>query len=141
MMGRARADLGFTANLDDFDPADWAVGTPAPQRPEDGTARVSAEASGFRSREVREARTPQPSPDAGAGGKGRPRRRRTGRNAQFNLKARPETIEQFCAVADAQGWGLGETLEQAVVLLERAFGATSPVKTETDQENGNRSRD
>ena len=94
-----------------------------------------------RDREVREARTPQPSPDAGAGGKGRPRRRRTGRNAQFNLKARPETIEQFCAVADAQGWGLGETLEQAVVLLERAFGATSPVKTETDQENGNRSRD
>jgi hypothetical protein len=50
------------------------------------------------------------------------RRRRTGRNAQFNLKARPETIAAFCAVADARGWGLGETLEQAVALLQREHG-------------------
>jgi len=50
------------------------------------------------------------------------RRRRTGRNTQFNLKARPDTIAQFCAVADARGWGLGETLEYAVALLEQAYG-------------------
>ncbi|WP_222435300.1 hypothetical protein, partial [Puniceibacterium confluentis] len=60
-------------------------------------------------------------PAAGAGG-APPRRRRTGRNAQFNLKARPDTIESFCAVADANGWGLGETLEHAVRLLQRDFG-------------------
>ena len=50
------------------------------------------------------------------------RRRRTGRNVQFNLKARPETIDAYCEVADAMGWGLGETLEYAVVLLQREFG-------------------
>lgn len=49
------------------------------------------------------------------------RRRRTGRNAQFNLKAKPETIEAYCAIADAQGWGLGETLEKAVELLEQEY--------------------
>jgi hypothetical protein len=53
------------------------------------------------------------------------RRRRTGRNAQFNLKARPETIEAFCAVADLNGWGLGETLEKAVALLQREYLADS----------------
>ena len=61
-------------------------------------------------------------PVAGAPVAGSPvRRRRTGRNAQFNLKARPETIAAFCAVADQQGWGLGETLEYAVTLLEREY--------------------
>jgi len=35
------------------------------------------------------------------------RGRRTGRNAQFNLKARPETIVAFCAVADRNGWESG----------------------------------
>jgi len=44
-----------------------------------------------------------------------------GRNAQFNLKARPDTIQRFCDVADAQDWGLGETLEHAVALLEREY--------------------
>lgn len=122
MMSRQRADLGFEADLDSFDPADWEVGTPAPRRPETGTALKSAEATGFRSREVKIADS-APMALKGAG-EARPRRRRTGRNAQFNLKARPDTIERFCAVADAKGWGLGETLEQAVELLEREFGRT-----------------
>ena len=52
----------------------------------------------------------------------RRRRRRTGRNAQFNLKAKPETIDAYCAIADAHGWGLGETLEYAVALLEERYG-------------------
>jgi hypothetical protein len=34
----------------------------------------------------------------------------------LNLKARPDTIAAFCAVAR-----LGETLEKAVALLEREF--------------------
>ena len=71
-------------------------------------AAEAAAAAGFKSREA-------PSP------KGEQRRRRTGRNVQFNIKARAETIEAFCAIADAQGWGLGETLEQAVALLEKAY--------------------
>ncbi|PZU80012.1 MAG: stability/partitioning determinant [Shinella sp.] len=51
-----------------------------------------------------------------------PRRRRTGRSAQLNLKVRPETIVQFYALADAQGWVLGEAFEKAVLLLEREYG-------------------
>lgn len=125
MMGRERADLGFGGDAG-FDPAEWDVGTPAPARPASGTARKAAEATGFRSREV-------PPPAAAGAGQGtapaaKPRRRRTGRNAQFNLKARPDTIAQFCAVADARGWGLGETLEYAVTLLEREYGSGDPTK-------------
>jgi hypothetical protein len=48
-----------------------------------------------------------------------PRRHRTGRNTQFNIKARAETIERFYALADRKGWVLGETFERAVAALER----------------------
>lgn len=116
---KERADLGFADALDDFDPAEWAS-TPAPRppsRPETAGARKAAAAAGFRSREPR----PEPEPDRA--GEATVRRRRTGRNTQFNLKARAETIEAFCAVADRQGWGLGETLEYAVALLEREYQA------------------
>ena len=64
-------------------------------------------ASGFHSREPQ---TPQP-PKA-------QRRRRTGRNVQFNIKTTPEAIAAFCQIADANGWGLGETLERATELLQ-----------------------
>ena len=122
MMTRDRANLGFNMDVDAFDPSEWAVGSPAPSRPKNDAARKAAEATGFRSREAQTVPdTPTQAPASGAGG-AKPRRRRTGRNAQFNLKARPETIAHFCEVADAQGWGLGETLEHAVVLLEREYG-------------------
>lgn len=126
-----RADLGFGEELDGFDPAEW---TPKPKpRPraapeERAASRELAEATGFRSREPAK---PEPAPrsragEAAAKAAAQParqqRRRRTGRNAQFNIKARPETIAAFCAVADAKGWGLGETLEQAVALLEARHG-------------------
>lgn len=116
---RERADLGFADTLEDFDPAEWSP-RPAPvaaTRPETAATREAAAAAGFRSREP----VPVPVPAAGRAGEAPVRRRRTGRNAQFNLKARPETIAAFCAVADQQGWGLGETLEQAVALLEREY--------------------
>jgi hypothetical protein len=116
-MGKERADLGFADELDDFNPADWAPqAKAASDLPARAETRKVAEASGFKSREAQEVQ--------GRAGQGEPlRRRRTGRNAQFNLKARPETIEAFCAVADRQGWGLGETLEHAVALLEREYSA------------------
>lgn len=120
-MSRERADLGF--GLDDgFDPRDWQVGTPAPARPEQASAAQVAEATGFRSREAGRVAAPPPAPAKPV------RRRRTGRNAQFNLKARPDTIAHFCAVADAQGWGLGETLEYAVTLLQREYGTGTQPK-------------
>ena len=117
---KERADLGFADALEDFDPAEWArepAALPGP-RPEKAGTRKAAAAAGFRSREPK----PEPEPERAGGAPAAPvRRRRTGRNAQFNLKARPETIAAFCAVADLQGWGLGETLEHAVALLEREY--------------------
>jgi len=119
-MSRQRADLGFSAELENFDPQAW---TPPPSqtandRPPPQQIEQAAQAAGFRSREPGAKAEPDPAQTV--------RRRRTGRNAQFNLKARPETIEAFCRIADAQGWGLGETLEQAVQLLEREYLKTGP---------------
>jgi hypothetical protein len=48
-----------------------------------------------------------------------PRRHRTGRNRQFNIKARADTIERFYAITDLHGWVLGETFERAIEALER----------------------
>ena len=111
-MGKERASLGFGDELESFNPQDWSPRETktSNDRPKPEEARQVAQAAGFQSREpvkVKPASTQ--------------RRRRTGRNAQFNIKAKPETIEAFCAVADGQGWGLGETLEYAVVLLEKEY--------------------
>lgn len=116
-MGTERADLGFSEALDEFNPEEWtpAKSRTANDRPAKAETTKAAAAAGFKSRE------PQALVEAGEGQGDTPRRRRTGRNAQFNLKARPETIEAFCAVADRQGWGLGETLEKAVALLEQEY--------------------
>lgn len=120
-MAGDRADLGFGDEFDAFDPAEWMPrgSKAANNRPEKAGTRKAAAAAGFRSREA--------PPEPEGQGAPPPRRRRTGRNAQFNLKARPETIEAFCRVADGKGWGLGETLEHAVALLEEAYGS-SPEK-------------
>lgn len=130
-MTKQRASLGFDAPAEPqasqspvFDPAEWQIGAPARPRPDAEGARKAAEATGFQSRQA----PPHPRQTSGQGAgsaveEAKPvRRRRTGRNAQFNLKARPDTIKQFCDVADARGWGLGETLEHAVALLQREYG-------------------
>lgn len=139
-MSKERSNLGFSDALDDFDLSEFK---PKPvrsanDRPSKAVTAKAAEASGFKSREAKaapevpaapEIRTPD-APTAGQGARTAPapteglqqRRRRTGRNAQFNLKARPETIEAYCALADRMGWGLGETLERAVALLEKEYG-------------------
>jgi len=124
MEDRPRASLGFDDALDGFDPTDFAPASVARPKPAPDVARVVAEKTGFKSREAGQGgqqapSAPLPTPTVPTSPV---RRRRTGRNAQFNLKAKPETIAAFCAVADRQGWGLGETLEYAVALLERDYG-------------------
>lgn len=118
-MTQKRASLGFDDALDDFNPKDWESSKPKKTvlRPKPEATEQAAKASGFKSREVK----PEPV-DTGQGNN--VRRRRTGRNAQFNLKAKPETIEAYCAIADKMGWGLGETLEKAVELLEKYYEKT-----------------
>lgn len=110
-MTRKRADLGFEAELNDFDPSVWHPQSESESR----RAAASpinpeiAKAAGFSSREPLHSNTAT-----------RLRRRRTGRNAQINIKTTPETIERFTEIADANGWGLGETFEKAVTLLSDA---------------------
>lgn len=116
-MTKERPDLGFGEELDDFDPSTWGSADKKKhdfRLPQAATQQI-AEAVGFKSREPKATSAVVSKVD---------RRRRTGRNAQFNLKAKPETIEAFCRIADRKGWGLGETLEEAVLLLERALSDT-----------------
>lgn len=49
----------------------------------------------------------------------KPRTHRTGRNVQFNAKAKAETIAKFYRLADENKVTLGELFEMAVDALER----------------------
>lgn len=112
MGGKERASLGFGDELDDIDPSAWAKPKPRDDKPTPEVTRQAAEATGFRSREPAKTELAPLTPR-------QQRRRRTGRTAQLNLKLKPETIEAFTRVADANGWGLGEAFERAVDLLEQ----------------------
>lgn len=122
MNSSERADLGFSEVLAELDIDEWQPKKPNRRfdQSQIEDSNLVAEASGFKSREPK-ARKSSSLMGAGQGGVTPPRRRRTGRNAQFNLKAKPETIEAYCFIADQQGWGLGETLERAVELLQREY--------------------
>lgn len=103
-------------------------------RPEQ--VREVAEGAGFRSRDPRPQARPEASPatlvssaagdpgttggtvPAAAGGR-ELRRYRTGRNQQLNLKVRAEDAAAFYAIADGQGWVLGETFARAIAALQR----------------------
>lgn len=97
------------------DPVDLSGFQPKPVvRPDKQKVEEAAAKAQFRSREAKApvaVALPIPTPAKAT------RRRRTGRSAQLNLKCRPETIEQFYAIADANGWVLGEAFEKAVALL------------------------
>ena len=83
--------------------------TPEPPRPAPEQVRALSEAANFRSRE------PQP---AGQGRR-KPRTYRTGRTAAFSAKTTPETVDALYAIAERQGWKVGETLERALAALQR----------------------
>ena len=96
MTGRAKIGFGDAlGDLGGFAPPAAPRKTPAP------SAAAAAEA-GFVSRE------PQPSPAK------QQRRHRTGRSAQINIKAKPETIAVFTAWADRHGMSIAEAFEAAV---------------------------
>ncbi len=107
-MTKQRADLGFGNILDDL--ASFEPKVKPKQHPEFASSKQkqAAEAAGFKSREPEKPKE-----------KKQLRRRRTGRNAQINIKTTPETIELFTSIADKNGWGLGETFEKAIALLEK----------------------
>lgn len=113
-MTQERADLGFADELDDFDPNEWMpLVSAANDKPPKVETTQAAVAAGFRSREPK-----LPAADRAGERSQVVRRRRTGRSVQLNLKVRQETVDAFYAIADHHGWGLGETLEHAVTLLQ-----------------------
>lgn len=118
-MGKTRASI-FGEEADPLDLSGFAPKAPQDiQAPPVDTIRAVSEAASFPSREARPAPTPAP------GARREPRRHRTGRNVQFNIRARQETIDAFLALADRQGWVLGEVLEHAVAALERELAAST----------------
>lgn len=112
-MTQERAGLGFGDALDNLNESEWKP-TPTKKKltlPEREASTKVAKEAGFKSREAEKPKKVRAQ-----------RRRRTGRSAQLNVKVKPETIEEFYAIADGQGWGLGETLENAVELLQTKYG-------------------
>jgi hypothetical protein len=125
----------FDQEDDDVDVAGFKpVAAPRPRDPQAVSAvRQTAESRGFVSREASPAptlRAPvQTSPASAAPmpQEARLRRRRTGRDKQLNIKTTDDCLARMYAIADAHGWGLGETLEQAIAALEvQLAGAPQP---------------
>jgi hypothetical protein len=95
-------------NLDRFKPK--SAGTSGRPQPDD--LRGIAERTKFISREGKGAAAP-PVPLLRRG------LHRTGRTATLTLKTTPEYSNRFYALAEAQGWKIGETFERALDALEQ----------------------
>jgi hypothetical protein len=105
-MSRERASI-FAGDEDALDLSGFAPKAgPEPSEVPADLVRAVAEASRFPSREAKPMRRP-------------PRIHRTGRTMQFNARTTPQTIEALYAIADRQGWLVGETLEHALAALQR----------------------
>jgi hypothetical protein len=76
--------------------------------------RAVAEASRFPSREAKASQPAEPIP-----AKHVPRRHRTGRTQQFNCRTTQACYDGMYAIADQQGWLIGETFEHAFAALKR----------------------
>jgi hypothetical protein len=112
MADTQRSDpFGGNLDLSDFKPA-------APKKPkiEPAVIREVSEANNFPSRAA------PTKPKETKAAPAVQRRRRTGRNVQFNIKATPEVIARFTALADKNGWVFGELLEHALNALEKSSG-------------------
>ncbi|MCJ2090976.1 stability/partitioning determinant [Methylobacterium sp. J-072] len=125
-MNKPRASI-FDGDADDIDVSAFAPKTASdPAAPPAEEVRAIAEAANFPSREVKRPPTapaataaPAPAPVQAPPAKREPRRHRTGRTAQFNARTTPETVAAFYAIADQQGWLVGETVEHALEALQR----------------------
>lgn len=108
-MAGKRASIFESGDLDleGFEPK----ASPDLSAPSPAAVKAVSEAANFPSR--------QPARPDGRVKLGRSRTPLTGRNRQFNVKASQAMIDGFYAIADQQGWGLGETLEHALDALQQ----------------------
>jgi len=111
-MAKQRAsifDAGEQLDVSPFAPrAQPDASAPPPEQ-----VKAVSQTANFRSRE------PSP-PKTETKLKRPPRLHRTGRNVQFNVKAKQETVDAIYAITEAHpGWVLGYTLERAVEALQR----------------------
>lgn len=92
--------------------------------PSAAEVRAVAQTAKYRSREAAAAETLAPKDEKPW--KRSPRQHRTGRNVQFNVKAKAETVQAIYEITDAHpGWVLGYTLERAVAALKRELESQS----------------
>jgi hypothetical protein len=118
-MAKNRASI---FDSDELDVSEFAPKTaPNPDAVPVEQVRAIAEASRFPSREVK--KYPPTAPPLTA--KRPPRRHRTGRTVQFNCRTTQETFDGMYAIADQQGWLVGETLEHALAALQRELKGKS----------------
>lgn len=126
-----RASIFEPDDDDDLDVTDFKpAAAPRPRNPDAVAAvRRTAEAKGFASREAAVTSQPPAIPAPVAAEpipqEARLRRRRTGRDKQLNLKVTEASIARFYALADGNGWVLGETFERAVSALEAELNGAS----------------
>jgi hypothetical protein len=90
-----------------LDLSDFRPTAPRTPRAEPAIIREVSEANDFPSRAPAKAKSAKHAQT-------QQRRRRTGRNMQFNIKAKQETIVRFTALADKHGLVFGELLEKAI---------------------------
>jgi hypothetical protein len=96
---------------EDFDVSGFAPKPAEKPAAKPEQVRAVSEAASFRSRELKAL--------PAAAFKREQRRYRTGRNAQLNIKIKPETLEDFYALVDRTGWVQGEAFERAIEALKR----------------------
>jgi hypothetical protein len=116
-MGKQRASI-FVEEEQRLDISGFAPKSKADSSaPPPDEVRAVSQRANFRSREAADAKPESKS-------KRSPRQHRTGRNVQFNIKAKLETVDEFYAITDAHpGWVLGYTLERAVAALKRELAS------------------
>jgi hypothetical protein len=103
---------------DEFDVSGFApkpAEKPAAKREQ---VRAVSEAASFRSREPKATLAVPAAPL-----KREQRRYRTGRNAQLNIKIKPETLKDFYTLVDRTGWVQGEAFERAIEALKRELAS------------------
>lgn len=103
--------------LDDFQPKRREE-KPRPDR--EAIAQVAKD-NGFLSRDPKTVEPREPREPREPSTPRRQRRFTTGRNQQINIKATPETVTRFNALADRLNLPAGALLEQAVEILEKKF--------------------